>query len=314
VNKNSKIYVAGHSGLVGSALIRKLKAAGYTNIITKSHQELDLLEQSSVKEFLFKEKPEYVFAAAGKLGGIYANDTYRADFIYENLQIETNIIHYSFLAEVKKLLLFSCASIYPKFCPQPMKEEYILTAPLEPTNEPFAVAKLAGLKMAESYRRQYGCDFITLIPTNIYGPDQRYTPLNSLLIPAMIAKFHEAKEQKDNSVKAWGTGRPLRDFLFSEDLADAAIFCMNKYSDIAPINVGTGKDVSVSQVVQMISKIVGYKGDISFDSSMPEGVHVRLQDISRITGLGWSPKTSLEDGINIAYQDFLTKLSRERKD
>jgi GDP-L-fucose synthase len=308
VEKNSKIYIAGHNGLVGSALLRRLRKEGYSNLITRTHEELNLLDQQAVNKFFAEQRPEYVFATAGKLGGIYANDTYRADFIYENLQIEANIIHNSFLSEVKKLLLFSCASIYPKFCPQPMKEEYILTGPLEPTNEPFAVAKIAGLKMAESYRRQYGCDFITLIPTNIYGPGQRYTPLNSLLIPALISKLHEAKEQKESTIQTWGTGRPLRDFLYSDDLADAAIFCMNTYSDIAPINIGTGKDISVAQVAQLIAKTVGYQGSIVFDPSMPEGVHVRLQDVSKISTMGWSPKISLEEGLKLSYSDYLQKL------
>lgn len=313
MKKDSKIYVAGHTGLIGSALIRRLKSSGFQNILTVSHEELDLMDQRSVTDFFKKHRPEYVFAAAGKVGGVYANNTYRADFIYENIQIETNLIHNSFIAEVRKLLLFSCASIYPKFCAQPMKEEFILTGPLEPTNEPFAVAKLAGLKMAESYRRQYGCDFISLIPTNVYGPNQRYVPLNSLLIPALISRFHEAKEHNEPTVTAWGTGRPLRDFLYTDDLADAAIFCMENYSDITPLNVGTGKDIPVSQAVDVVSKVIGYRGKVTFDANMPEGVHVRLQDVSRITALGWTPKVSFEEGVRLAYSDYVAQLKSGSK-
>ena len=304
MNKDDKIYVAGHTGLVGSAILTQLKKAGYSNIITHSHSELDLSNQSLVKKFFEAERPQYVFLSAGKTGGVYANDTYRADFIYENLMIESNVIHQSFLSEVRKLIFFSCSSIYPKFCPQPMKEENILSGGLEPTNEPFAIAKIAGMKLCESYRRQYGCDFISVIPTNIYGRNQDYTPLNCLIIPALISRFHEAKESNEPEVTVWGSGRPMRDFLFADDLADASIFLMNNYSDLAPINVGTGKDIPVSQAAETIAKIIGYKGRISYDTSMPDGVLVKLQDISKISALGWNPKTSFEDGIRIACQDY----------
>ncbi len=314
MNKEDKIYVAGASGLVGSALVRQLKAQGYSNIITRSHAELDLLDQKAVTDFFQSERPQYVFLSAGKTGGVYANDTYRADFIYENLMIESNVIHQSFHAEVRKLLFFGCSSMYPKFCPQPMKEEHILSGPLEPTNEPFALAKIAGQKLCESYRRQYGCDFISIIPTNLYGINQNYTPLNCLIIPALISRFHEAKENQESEVKVWGSGRPMRDFLFSDDLADASIFLMDNYSDLAPINVGHGKDMPVSQAAEGIAKAIGFKGKITYDTTMPDGVLVKLQDVSKITDLGWTPKVSFEDGIKIACKDYIENHYPFRRD
>ncbi|MCB9030188.1 MAG: GDP-L-fucose synthase [Deltaproteobacteria bacterium] len=305
MEKDAKIYVAGASGLIGSAVVRQLQANNYKNIITKTHQELDLTQQSQVSEFFNSEKPDYVFLCAGKTGGVYANDNYRAEFIYENIAIQSNVIHNAFLYETRKLIFFSCSCIYPKFCPQPMKEEHLLTGKLEPTNEPFAIAKLAGMKMCESYYRQYGCDFITIIPTNIYGKNQNYTPLNSLIIPALIDRFHEAKVSCSEEVQVWGSGRPLRDFLFSDDLADAAIFLMNNYSDAMPINAGTGSDIPVSTVAETIANVVGYKGKIVYESSKPEGVLVKLQDISKISEMGWSPKMSFHEGISLAYKDYL---------
>ena len=300
-----KIFIAGHQGLVGSALVRQLQAKGYENLLLKTHAELDLMDQKAVADFFQKERPEYVFLSAGKTGGIYANDTYRADFIYENLTIQNNIIHQAFLNEVRKLIYFSCSCIYPKFCPQPMKEEHLLSGVLEPTNEPFAIAKIAGMKMCESYYRQYGADFISIIPTNIYGLNQNYTELNTLLIPALISRFQDAKERGESEVVVWGTGRPMRDFLFSDDLADAAIFLMDTYSDIAPLNVGSGKDIPVSLVAETVAKAVGYSGKISYDSTKPEGVLVKLQDISKITAMGWKPKVQFEEGIKAAYKNYL---------
>ncbi|MDZ4785881.1 MAG: GDP-L-fucose synthase [bacterium] len=312
MKKEERIYIAGHKGLVGSALIRQLTSQGYKNIITQSHSELDLMNQSQVSDFFKKEKPTYVFLAAGRTGGVYANNTYRAEFLYENLIIESNVIHHAFLYEVRKLAYFSCSSAYPKHCPQPMKEEHILTGSLEPTNEPFALAKIAGMKLCESYNRQYGTDFISIIPTNIYGVSQNYTPLNSLIVPALIARFHEAKVSKESEVLVWGSGRPMRDFLFSDDLADASIFLMNNYSDPSPINVGVGKDMPVHEAAETIAKVVGYQGKITYDSSMPEGVLVKLQDVSKITALGWKPKVGFEDGVKIAFKDYLDNHCADR--
>ncbi len=305
MKQEEKIYIAGHTGLVGSALVRQLRAQGYNNLITRTHAELDLMDQAAVAKFYKESRPQYVFLTAGKTGGIYANDTYRADFIYENLVIQSNLIHHAFLAEVQKLAFFSCSSIYPKFCPQPMKEEHVLSGALEPTNEPFAVAKIAGMKMCESYCRQYGADFISLIPTNLYGINQNYTPLNCLIVPALISRFHEAKERNEAEVVVWGSGRPMRDFLFADDLADAAICLMNNYSDPAPVNVGAGKDMPVSEVAETIAKAVGFKGRIVYDTTKAEGVLVKLQDISKISQMGWKPKVSFEQGIQITYNDYL---------
>lgn len=299
-----KIYIAGSSGLVGSALVRQFRALGYKNIITRTHAELDLLDQAKVKAFFEKERPSYVFLAAGKTGGVYANDTYRADFIYENLMLQTNVIHQAFLCEVRKLVFYGCSCMYPKHCTQPMKEEYLLNGSLEPTNEPFAVAKLAGYKMCESYSRQFGSDFITIIPTNTYGINQDYTPLNCLIIPALIARFHEAKMNNSAEIEVWGSGRPSRDFLFADDLADASIFLMNNYSDTKPINVGMGKDITVSRAAEIIREVVGFKGRIKYDTSMPDGVLVKLQDVSALNGMGWKPKVSFEQGIRITYADY----------
>jgi len=305
MRREEKIFVAGHHGLIGSALIRRLKAQGYQNIVSHTVAELDLMNTSEVEHFYAEERPEYVFVAAGKTGGVYANNTYRADFMYENLVIQNNLIHHAFVAEVRKLAFFSCSCIYPKFCPQPMKEEYLLSSALEPTNEPFAIAKIAGMKLCESYCRQYGADFITLIPTNIYGVNQNYTPLNSLIIPALISRFHEGKMRGDAEVVVWGTGRPQRDFLFADDLADAAIFLMNHYSEAEPINVGSGKDIPVREAAEVIARAVGFKGSIAYDTLKPEGVLVKLQDISKISAMGWTPKVTFEEGIRIVYKDYV---------
>lgn len=309
MKKSDRIYVAGHQGLIGSALVRQLRTSGHTNLILRSHEELDLLDAHAVRGFFEKERPEIVFLAAGKTGGVYANDTYRADFIYENLVIQSNVIHQAFLSEVRKLLFLGCSSMYPKFCPQPMKEDALLSGALEPTNEPFAVAKLAGYKMCESYNRQYGCDFITVIPTNIYGINQNYTPLNCLIVPALIARFHEAKENQAVEVTIWGSGRPSRDFLYADDLADASIFLMQEYSDLAPINVGSGHDVTVRDVAEIIRNVVGFRGEMVFETNKPEGVLTKLQDISKISALGWQPKMDFRHGIELSYADYLKRYA-----
>ncbi|MBN8547716.1 MAG: GDP-L-fucose synthase [Deltaproteobacteria bacterium] len=300
-----KIFVAGHGGLVGSALVRQLKAQGYTNIVTRGRAELDLMCPHAVRTFFETQRPEYVFLSAGRTGGVYANDTYRADFLYENLILQSNVIHQAFLSETRKLIFFGCSCMYPKLCAQPMREDALLSGPLEPTNEPFAIAKLAGMKMCESYYRQYGCDFITIIPTNLYGLQQDYTPLNCLIIPALIARFHEAKAAHAPKVSVWGSGRPSRDFLFADDLADAAIFLMKNYSSAEPINVGSGADMTVREVAETIREVVGYQGDLEFDASKPDGVLMKLQDISKISGMGWKPRTDFRKGIALAYEDYL---------
>lgn len=310
MKKDDKIYVAGHRGLIGSAIVRKLAERGYNNILTAEHAVLDLTRQDHVQDFFEFHRPAYVFLAAGKVGGVYANNTYRAEFIYENLIIEANVIHQAFLSEVKKLVFFSCSCVYPKICAQPMREEYLLSGHLEPTNEPFAVAKIAGMKMCESYNRQYGTDFISVIPTNVYGKNQNYDRMNSLVLPAMIRRFHEAKEARHSEVVLWGTGRPTRDFLFSDDLADAAIFLVDQYSGNETFNIGTGKDYTIDELAQIIKQIVGYEGKIVYDTGKPDGVATKLQDVSKLNSLGWSYKIPLEEGVKIAYEDFLQSEPR----
>lgn len=307
MDKDSKIYVAGHGGLIGSAVIRQLQKQGYEHLITASHSELDLGHQQPVRSFFEQTRPDYVFLAAGKTGGLYANNTYRAEFIYENLILQCHVIHQAFLSEVKKLIFFGCASLYPKMCPQPMKEESVLQGSLEPTNEPFAVAKIAGLKMCEAYNQQYGTDFISVIPTNIYGIHQSYDYMNAPVIPSLIRRFHKAKESRDEKVVVWGTGRPARDFLFADDLADASIFLMNNYVGSDPINVGTGRDHTIRELAEVIKKVIGYQGSIDFDASKPDGVGTRLQDIRKIGNLGWKHRVGLEEGIQKTYEDFLTR-------
>lgn len=306
MDKNLKIYVAGYNGLIGSALLRQLKKRGYTHLITARHSELDLKNPLEVESFFEQTKPDYVFFAAGKTGGLYATNTYRAEFIYENLMMQCNVIHQAFLHEVKKLVFFGCSSIYPKMSQQPMKEESILGGYLEPTNESFAVSKIAGIKMCEAYDQQYGTDFLSVIPTNIYGVNQKYEPLNSPVIPSLIRKFHKAKLAHEPKVTIWGTGRPARDFLFSDDLADACVFLMENYADNAPINIGTGKDHTIRELADVIKKAVGFEGAIEYDISKPDGVITKIQDIGKITALGWKYKTELEEGIKITYQDYLS--------
>ena len=305
MNKDSKIYVAGHRGMVGSAILRKLQKEGYSNIITKTSKELDLRIQKDVDDFFKLEKPEYVFLAAAKVGGILANNTYRAEFIYDNLMIQSNVIHSAYKYGVKKLLFLGSSCIYPKYAPQPMKEEYLLSGYLEPTNEPYAIAKIAGIKMCEAYRHQYGCNFISAMPTNLYGPNDNYDLNNSHVLPALIRKFHEAKIYNKKEVIVWGTGNPRREFMHVDDLADACLFLMLNYNDSQFVNVGTGKDISIRELAELIKTIVGYEGNIIFDTTKPDGTPRKLLDLNYVHSLGWHHKIELEEGIKMTYQDFL---------
>ncbi|HTR42236.1 MAG TPA: GDP-L-fucose synthase [Pseudomonadales bacterium] len=307
MDKNAKIFVAGHRGLVGSAIWRKLKEQGFTQLIGQTHAELDLLDAQAVARFFAQEKPVYVFDAAAKVGGIQANNSYPAQFLYENLQIQNNLIHHSYLTGVKKFLFLGSSSIYPKLAPQPIKEEYLLTGPLEPTNEWYATAKIAGIKMCQAYRRQYGCDFISALPTNLYGPGDHYDPQNSHVLPGLIRKFHEAKISGQSEVVCWGTGSPFREFLYSEDLAEACIFLMGHYSDEQFINVGSGSEISIKALSETVGKVIGFKGKIIWDVSKPDGTPRKLMDSSRLFALGWRPKMNLEDGIRSTYDDFLSQ-------
>lgn len=304
MNKDSKIYIAGHRGMVGSAILRRLQKDGYSNIITKTSAELDLRNQQDVADFFEAEKPEYVFLAAAKVGGIMANNTYRADFIYENLMIEANIIHHSYINKVKKLLFLGSSCIYPKMAPQPLKEEYLLTGILEPTNEPYAIAKIAGIKLCDAYRAQYGCNFISVMPTNLYGPNDNYDLNSSHVLPALIRKFHEAKLNNDDEVVIWGSGTPLREFLYVDDLAAACIFLMDNYDGEGIINVGTGNDLSILELAIMIKDIVGFKGNIVFDKTKPDGTPRKLMDVKKINSLGWKANVSLEEGLQLTYSEF----------
>lgn len=304
MEKNAKIYVAGHRGMVGSAIHKKLVKEGYSNIITRTSKELDLRDQLQVSLFFETEKPEYVFLAAAKVGGIIANNTYRADFLYENLAIQNNVIHNSFLTGVKKLMFLGSSCIYPKLAPQPLKEDYLLTGLLEATNEPYAIAKIAGIKMCEAYRSQYGTNFISVMPTNLYGYNDNYHPENSHVLPALIRKVHEAKAGAQSSVIVWGTGSPLREFLFSDDLADACFYIMQNYNEPGFLNIGTGKDLSIKDLALLIKKIIGFKGELIFDTSKPDGTPRKLMDVSKLHSLGWKHTTELEAGIHLAYEDF----------
>lgn len=305
MNKDAKIYVAGHRGMVGSAIIRNLELNGFTNIITKTHKELDLTRQADVEGFFSKEKPEYVFLAAARVGGILANSTYPAMFIYDNLSIALNIINSAYKYKVKKLLNLGSSCIYPKLASQPLREEFLLSGPLEQTNEAYAIAKISAIKLCKFYNSQYGTKFISAMPTNLYGPGDNYHKENSHVLPALIRKFHEAK-QNNTKVTLWGDGSPYREFLYSEDLADAVIFLMNKNCDVGEfINVGTGKDLTIKDLAKIVANIVGYKGEIIWDTSKPNGTPKKLLDVSRLTNLGWKYKTELEQGIELAYKDFL---------
>ncbi|WP_110828132.1 GDP-L-fucose synthase [Pedobacter nutrimenti] len=307
MEKHSKIYVAGHRGMVGSAIYRKLQKEGFNNLLTRTSAQLDLRNQQAVSDFFEKEKPEYVFLAAAKVGGIIANNTYRADFLYENLAIQNNVIHESWKNGVKKLMFLGSSCIYPKLAPQPLKEEYLLTGLLEETNEPYAIAKIAGIKMCDAYRAQYGCNFISVMPTNLYGYNDNYHPQNSHVLPALIRRFHEAKISKASEVVVWGSGQPLREFLFADDLADACYFLMEHYNENHLINIGTGKDLSIKDLAILIKNSVGYEGKLSFDSTKPDGTPRKLMDVSKLHKLGWKHTIELEEGIGLAYQDFLSK-------
>jgi len=305
MDKNNKIFIAGHTGLVGSAMLKKLKEAGYTNFVLRDMNRLNLRDQAAVNQFFAKEKPEYVFLAAAIVGGIHANNTYPADFIYDNLLIECNVIHASYLNQVKKLLFLGSSCIYPRKCPQPMKEEYLLTGPLEPTNEPYAVAKIAGIKMCQAYNRQYGTKFISVMPTNLYGPNDNYHPFNSHVMPALIRRFHEAKEAGKQYVEAWGTGSPRREFYYSEDMAEACIYLMETYDGSQIVNIGCGQDMTIKELTELVAKTVGYQGEIRWDSTKPDGMPQKLLDVSRLRALGWIKHTPLEAGLKMAYADFL---------
>ena len=322
MKSDSKIYVAGHRGLVGSAIMRRLTSpsplagegrgeGGYTNILTRTHSELDLTDQRAVNDFFEKENPEYVFLAAAKVGGIYANNTYRADFIYQNLMIESNIIHASYRHGVKKLMFLGSSCIYPKHAPQPMKEEHLLTGLLEPTNEPYAIAKIAGIKMCDAYNRQYGTNFMSAMPTNLYGSGDNYDLKNSHVLPALIRRMHEAKIQNAKEVVVWGSGTPKREFLYSDDMADACVYLMEKYnaSDIGEfVNIGAGKEITIRELAELIAEVVGFHGKLIFDTSKPDGTPRKLMDVSRLLALGWQPKTRFRDGIALAYRDFLNNV------
>jgi len=307
VEKDSKIYIAGHRGMVGSAILRKLKDKGYSNFILKTSSELDLRDQQAVISFFEKEKPDYVFLAAAKVGGINANNIYRAEFLYDNLSIQNNIIHSSYLQGVKKLLFLGSSCIYPKLAPQPLKEKYILSGELEPTNEPYAIAKIAGIKLCEAYRDQYGCNFISVMPTNLYGINDNYHPENSHVLPALIRRFHEAKVNNSKEVVIWGSGKPLREFLFADDMAEACVFLMENYNEKEFVNIGTGKEISINNLAELVKAIVGYEGSIVYDSNKPDGTPRKLLDITKLTSQGWHYSTELQDGIKIAYSDFLKR-------
>lgn len=307
MEKSAKIYVAGHKGMVGSAIIRNLVAKGYNQIITRSSKELDLRNQQTVTDFFAAEKPDYVFLAAAKVGGIVANNTYRADFIYENLAIQNNIIHNAYLSGIKKLMFLGSSCIYPKLAPQPLREEYLLTGLLEETNEPYAIAKIAGIKMCDAYRAQYGCNFISVMPTNLYGYNDNYHPQNSHVMPALIRRFHEAKVDGKDEVMIWGTGNPKREFLFADDLAEACFYLMENYNEPAPINVGVGEDITIKELAFLIKETTGFEGEIAFDTTKPDGTPRKLMDVTKLHNLGWKHKIDLAAGIKIAYEDFLEK-------
>lgn len=308
MQKDSKIYIAGHNGMVGSAIVRLLKNNGYTNIITRSSQQLDLRNQASVNEFFLQEKPEFVFLAAARVGGIQANNTYRGSFLYENLMIEANVIEASRINDVKKLLFLGSSCIYPKFAPQPLNESSLLTGSLEYTNEPYAIAKIAGIKLCETYRDQYGCNYISVMPTNLYGPNDNYDLENSHVLPALISKINHAKKEHSDSVVIWGTGTPMREFMHVDDLAEACYFLMKNYNEKELINAGYGEDISIQELAQLVKKIVGFSGKIENDLSKPDGTPKKLMDSSKINALGWKAKISLEQGITSVYNEMKNKL------
>lgn len=307
MEKSAKIYIAGHRGMVGSAIKRKLEKEGFDNVVVRGSAELDLRSQQAVADFFEQEKPEYVFLAAAKVGGIVANNTYRADFLYENLQIQNNVIHSSYLSGVKKLMFLGSSCIYPKLAPQPLKEDYLLTGPLEDTNEPYAIAKIAGIKMCDAYRAQYGCNYISVMPTNLYGFNDNYHPQNSHVLPAMIRRFHEAKEQGLPSVTIWGSGTPKREFLFADDLAEACYYLMQNFNEPGLVNIGTGEDLSIKELAELVKQTIGFEGDILLDASKPDGTPRKLMDVSKLHATGWKHTIELPEGIKLAYEDFLSK-------
>lgn len=313
MDKNGKIYVAGHRGMVGSAIVRALEKNGYHNIVTRTHKELDLTRQDAVEAFFAEEKPDYVFLAAAKVGGIVANNEAPADFMYENMILEMNVIHSAFKNNVKKLMFLGSSCIYPRMCPQPIKEEYLLTGALEQTNEAYALSKISGLKYCEYLNRQYHTDYISVMPTNLYGPNDNYHPIHSHVLPALIRRFHEAKVDNLPYVTCWGTGKPLREFLYVDDLADACVFLMNNYSGNETVNLGTGKELTIKELTELVAKVIGYTGEIRWDSSKPDGTPRKLLDVSKLESLGWHYKTELEDGIRLSYQDFLTNPMRAER-
>lgn len=304
MEKSSRVYVAGHRGMVGSALLRKLEKEGFTNLVVRTSGELDLRQQKDVIDFFEKEKPEYVFLAAAKVGGILANNVYRGEFIYDNLMIQNNIIHASFLFNVRKLMFLGSSCIYPKMAPQPLKEEYLLTGPLEQTNEPYAIAKIAGIKMCDAYRAQYGCNFISAMPTNMYGPNDNYDLDTSHVLPALIRKIHEAKTNGEPYITIWGTGKPKREFLHADDLADACFYLMQHYDEPGLVNVGTGEDIEIGELAMMIKEIIGYSGDIRHDLNKPDGTPRKLMDVSKLHSFGWKHKINLRDGIKLVYDEY----------
>ena len=302
MERNAKVFVTGHRGMVGSAIARRLASAGYTNLLTRSRGELDLLDQRAVHDLLSQEQPDYIFIAAAKVGGIQANNQYRADFLYENLVIEANLIHGAHQAGVQRLMFLGSSCIYPRDCPQPIKEDYMLTGPLEPTNEPYAIAKIAGIKLAESYNRQHGRQYVSVMPTNLYGPNDNYDLASSHVLPALIRKAHEARLRGDHEYVVWGSGTPRREFLYVDDLADACVHLMERGYDGPLVNIGSGEDVTIRELAETVMDVIGFKGSISFDSSKPDGTPRKLLDVSRLTGLGWSARTKLRDGIRLAYE------------
>ena len=311
IAKEARIYVAGHQGLVGSALVRRLQAKGFSNILGRTRAELDLLDQAAVHAFLQLEKPAYIFMAAAKVGGIQANNHYRADFIYENLTVQANVIHGAHLAGVQRLCFLGSSCIYPRDCPQPIKEDYLLSGPLEPTNEPYAIAKIAGIKLCESYNRQYGTQYVSVMPTNLYGPNDNYDLNNSHVLPALIRKAHEAKLRGDASYVVWGSGQPMREFLYVDDMADACVFLMQQGIGEGIYNVGTGQDVTIRELAETVMSVVGFQGRIVFDASKPDGTPRKLLNVERMRALGWQAQTSLRDGIARAYADFLSPVDSQ---
>ncbi len=313
MEKSSKIYVAGHRGMVGSAIVRELQRQGYTNIITRTHAELDLTRQDQVERFFAEERPEYVFLAAAKVGGIVANQSALADFMYENMMLEMNVIHAAWKNGCKKLEFLGSSCIYPRLAPQPMKEDCLLTSALEPTNEAYALAKISGLKYCEYLNRQYGTDFISLMPTNLYGPNDNYHPTHSHVLPALIRRFHEAKEQGHKAVTCWGDGSPLREFLYVDDLANLCVFLMERYSGNETVNAGSGKEITIRGLTELVARVIGYEGAILWDTSKPNGTPRKLLDVSKSAAMGWTAKTSLEEGIRLAYADFLSNPMRAER-